>query len=547
MFPVAYATLLLSAMPLNDVAKAAAYYWNTSVSLAVTLPNGITHAAAGGFNDRVTGSLVDKDSVIPGGSICKFITSLGAMRLAETGKLKLDDPIGPLVDPWLKTQGHPSLKDLWGGDETIAGVTPRQLLSMRGGLPDYDDGLLRRWTVENPNKDWEPIDFIHNVSKSFLFPPGQGGSYSGISYVLMGWVLCAATGCSDWTQLQQQALIEHGTGFKFDSTIFMTRGPCHQYDVVHQYLYAPAGSSQDSSRARAERGARLVGDARAALSSPPVVRAWDHCQDHTAANPYWYNNAMLKGKVIGQRCISTGGAAACCAAGDTSLSGAMYWMFVASGAGAQNGTCYFYGSEVAYDRYSAVATAGRTNAPLRAVDFVDLFDASCLNGWTMGNVATTPSDMTRLYQAAFNGAIVSQSSLSQMQDWHPLTTGFAKGAPYGLGLFHQPIKIPIVGTDCKGFDALCKCTLLKGCHFADTQTGHPGLDYGSGFPSVLGHYTGLNASLAAAFNNGEEPMGMNFTMGGIENNYLTTYVNCRFIDAAVHLVHPTFPDLDCGA
>ena len=59
----------------------------------------------------------------PGGSICKFITSLGAMRLAETGKLKLDDPIGPLVDPWLKTQGHPSLKDLWGGDETIAGVT----------------------------------------------------------------------------------------------------------------------------------------------------------------------------------------------------------------------------------------------------------------------------------------------------------------------------------------------------------------------------------------------------------------------------------------
>ena len=45
----------------------------------------------------------------------------------------------------------------------------------------------------------------------------------------------------------------------------------------------------------------------------------------------------------------------------------------------------------------------------------------------------------------------------------------------------------------QGFDALCKCTLLKGCHFADTQTGHPGLDYGSGFPSVLGHYTGLNA------------------------------------------------------
>ena len=32
-------------------------------------------------------------------------------------------------------------------------------------------------------------------------------------------------------------------------------------------------------------------------------------------------------------------------------------------------------------------------------------------------------------------------------------------------------------------------------------------------------------------------MGMNFTMGGIENDY-SPYVNCRFIDAAVHLVHP---------
>ena len=493
MFPVAYATLLLSAMPLNDVAKAAAYYWNTSVSLAVTLPHGITHAAAGGFNDRVTGSLVDKDSVIPGGSICKFITSLGAMRLAETGKLKLDDPIGPLVDPWLKTQGHPSLKDLWGGDETIAGVTPRQLLSMRGGLPDYDDGLLRRWTVENPNKDWEPIDFIHNVSKSFLFPPGQGGSYSGISYVLMGWVLCAATGCSDWTQLQQQALIEHGTGFKFDSTIFMTRGPCHQYDVVHQYLYAPAGSSQDSSRARAERGARLVGDARAALSCAPGGARVGPRQDHPA-NPDGYRNAMLKGKVIGQRCISTGGAAACCAAGDTSLSGAMYWMFVASGAGAQNGTCYFYGSEVAYDRYSAVATAGRTNAPLRAVDFVDLFDASCLNGWTMGNVATTPSDMTRLYQAAFKARSSRRARSARCRTGTRSPPASRRAHP-GLGLFHQPIKIPISGPTA-GFDALCKCTLFKGCHFADTQTG-AGARLRLRLPSVLGHYTGLNASLAA--------------------------------------------------
>ena len=208
--------------------------------------------------------------------------------------------------------------------------------------------------------------------------------------------------------------------------------------------------------------------------------------------------------------------------------------------------CYFYGTMVEYAGPNPLATAGRTDERLYAIDFVDLFDASCLNGWTMGNVATTPSDMTRLYQAAFNGEIVTPASLKQMQEWQALTTGFAKGAPYGLGLFAQPVTLPIVGTDCKGFDAICKCKLFKGCSYVDVQIGHPGLDYGSGFPSVLGHYAGLNASLAAAFTNGEEPMGMNFTMGVLENSALTTWVGCKFIDAAVHMVHPTFPDLNCG-
>ena len=98
---------------------------------------------------------------------------------ADAGKLQLDAPISPLVDPWLKTQGIPSLAELWNGDPTISSVTPRQLLSMRGGIRDYDDMALRRWTVENPTKDWLPLDFVHNVSKKFLFRPGTGGSSDG--------------------------------------------------------------------------------------------------------------------------------------------------------------------------------------------------------------------------------------------------------------------------------------------------------------------------------------------------------------------------------
>lgn len=65
----------------------------------------------------------------------------------------------------------------------------------------------------------------------------------------------------------------------------------------------------------------------------------------------------------------------------------------------------------------------------RLADFTDLYDASCLNGWTMGNIATTPSDVTQFYQAMFNGKIVSKDSLTEMQAWKPLTTGAMECLP----------------------------------------------------------------------------------------------------------------------
>eukprot|EP00966_Prymnesium_polylepis_P078348 1816426-Prymnesium_polylepis.3 len=106
---------------------------------------------------------------------------------------------------------------------------------MRGGIQDYDDSSLRQWTVDHPDKDWLPLDFVTTVDKRFLFTPGKGGSYSGVSYVLMGWVLCAATGCSEWSDLRQAELIEQGSDFKFDAARFMGGGPCSQYDgLVHQ-------------------------------------------------------------------------------------------------------------------------------------------------------------------------------------------------------------------------------------------------------------------------------------------------------------------------
>ena len=128
----------------------------------------------------------------------------------------------------------------------------------------------------------------------------------------------------------------------------------------------------------------------------------------------------------------------------------------------------------------------------------------------------------------------------------PSKTGFATGADYGLGLFRSPIRIPIEGSssDCVGFEDICKCHLLTGCWYDDVQIGHPGLDYGSGFP-FLGFHTGLNASVVLASNTGENVMGMNYSMGTLENYGFTNAVECRFVEIAVQLARPGFPPLKC--
>ena len=56
-------------------------------------------------------------------------------------------------------------------------------------------------------------------------------------------------------------------------------------------------------------------------------------------------------------------------------------------------------------------------------DFIDLWDYSCLNGWTMGNIATTASEISRFYYALANGQLITKASLAQMLDFVPLTNG----------------------------------------------------------------------------------------------------------------------------
>ena len=85
---------------------------------------------------------------------------------------------------------------------------------------------------------------------------------------------------------------------------------------------------------------------------------------------------------------------------------------------------------------------------------------------------------------------------------------------------------------------------FTGCTFEAKTIGHPGLDYGSGFP-LIGFVPALNLSYALGSNTGEETIGMNFTLGAMDNAQLIRSASCPFIEAAVKAQLPGFPDFKC--
>jgi CubicO group peptidase (beta-lactamase class C family) len=164
---------------LQKAIEATAFYNNVSYSFAA-VSDKFTAAAAAGFNDHKTGSQVTIESLYPVGSVTKPYTAVAAMQFVDQGLLDLDSPVHRLLDPWLQTQSPPTtLLQLWNNDSTIENVTSRHLLGMQAGFSDYNDAVLKNWTINNPGGNISPMDFIRQLNKAFMFKPGQGAAYSG--------------------------------------------------------------------------------------------------------------------------------------------------------------------------------------------------------------------------------------------------------------------------------------------------------------------------------------------------------------------------------
>ena len=141
-----------------------------------------------------------------------------------------------------------------------------------------------------------------------------------------------------------------------------------------------------------------------------------------------------------------------------------------------------------------------------------------------------------------------QSSLDAMLEFKPLSQQFDTGTGYGLGLMLDTLQIGVQGGACGGLRD-CNCSWSpgsqQGCVLKTPKVGHPGADYGSGFP-LVGFLPSFGVSLAVASNTGEEQMGMNSTLGLIENQQFLGSAFCELLQLAIHLARPAAPLVACG-
>lgn len=121
-----------------------------------------------GFADAAAGTRIGRDTRFNLGSAGKMFTAVAVARLAQEGKLSLDDR----VERWL-----PDYPETGGRAVTVA-----QLLSHTSGLDDFFGPAYR----ENPRAFISSLSYLPLIASPPLFEPGTHFRYSNAGYALLG-------------------------------------------------------------------------------------------------------------------------------------------------------------------------------------------------------------------------------------------------------------------------------------------------------------------------------------------------------------------------
>jgi CubicO group peptidase (beta-lactamase class C family) len=172
-----------------------------------------------GLADRDAATPMTPETRLNLGSITKAFTQVAILRLAQEGRLALDDPMGRYVD------GFPA--------DVAARVTLRMLLQHRSGMGDFFPSPAFRAA---PQAVRTLDDYLRIARATPLeFEPGVRERYSNLGYVVLG------------------AVLERASGL-----------PWH--DAIRRYVYEPAGMT-----ASAALPWDAPGIARGYVGAPPAL------------------------------------------------------------------------------------------------------------------------------------------------------------------------------------------------------------------------------------------------------------------------------------
>lgn len=138
---------------------------------------------ASGLADREKGTALTPSSPYYLGSIAKTYTAATVLRLAEEGKLFLDDPLARFLPTFPRASE----------------ITVRHLLSHTSGLKDFYAYLYSRperaEMIELVTKRWQQEELIALAGRfGHWFDPGTDWDYSNGGYFLLGVVIEKASG-----------------------------------------------------------------------------------------------------------------------------------------------------------------------------------------------------------------------------------------------------------------------------------------------------------------------------------------------------------------
>jgi len=283
-------------------------------------------------------------------------------------------------------------------------------------------------------------------------------------------------------------------------TIFMKQGRCSKYPgVTHQYTVLK--------------------------ESPLPFAPGQVCSSESGR----MMNGKLEGSVLASFPVDS--YEACCHKASQTAGQA----FVLNGS-----TCNVLRNAFHYEQVEGVSS-GWTVQYFNESDVVDLYSYSCLNGWTMGNIAFAAVDAVKLWHALLvSKTMVKPESLELMKSWGAMSHGWGAGMEYGSGLMKLDVG---KGLRVKGKcpQPLCVCQYNQ-CRLNATLIGHMGADWGSSMP-FNGHIPQLGASVAVAMT--ATFRGMNSSLSIHENSGLQGVLKCHMLQILYQHQHPGFPDLMC--